>query len=125
MSDAKDYVTTDEWYLRDDMENAPLGKRLFVLNEGGKIIEEILTNKNKHQYSEWSALPMRASKRPKPNFNSHICFNLEFGDGFTNAMQVIDEAVGFICNQGLAEDEDIFEALQTMLQAFTEQELND
>lgn len=59
-NDASPVASTDEFRMRSDMQNAPWGKKLLLINEGGVLITGTLNNENKGHYIEWQYCPKRA-----------------------------------------------------------------
>lgn len=64
-NDASPVVTTDAYRFRSDMENAPLGKKLQAINEGGVAVYAVLNRENIKHFIEWCEIPKRAPKGPK------------------------------------------------------------
>lgn len=60
MNDASPVASTDEFHMRLDMHNAPMGKKLLLINEGGVLVTGTLNNDNKGHYIEWQLVPKRA-----------------------------------------------------------------
>lgn len=52
-NDANPVASTDALRMRTDMENAPTGKKLLLINEGGVLVPGVLTNDNRKFYLEW------------------------------------------------------------------------
>lgn len=61
-NDASPVATTHEFRMRKDMENAPMGKKLLLINEGGVLVTGTLTRDSMKHYLEWQKLPKRAEK---------------------------------------------------------------
>lgn len=61
-NDASPVASTDEFRMRTDMENAPTGKKLQLMNEGGVLVYGTLTNDNRSHYIQWQYVPKRAKK---------------------------------------------------------------
>jgi hypothetical protein len=64
-NDASPVATTDEFRFRDDMHNAPRGKKLLLLNEGGVLVTGVLNSENSEHFIEWQYIPKRAKKVSK------------------------------------------------------------
>lgn len=62
MNDANPVASTDEIRMRSDMHNAPTGKKLLLINEGGVLVPGILTADNRSHFIEWQFVPKRAKK---------------------------------------------------------------
>ncbi len=60
-NDANPVASTDELYMRKDMHNAPTGKRIFLINESGVLVQGVLNNENRSHYIEWQYLLKRAA----------------------------------------------------------------
>lgn len=60
--DASPVASSDEIHMRDDMENAPLGKRILLINPGGCLVQGTLTSDSRQHFIEWQYLPKRARK---------------------------------------------------------------
>lgn len=58
--DASPVATTDHFHMRGDMENAPTGKRILLINESGVLVQGTITTENRAHYIEWQYLPKRA-----------------------------------------------------------------
>ena len=52
-------VTAPVSTLRYDMENAPIGGKLLLLNPSGVLVFGTLTNATRHLYWAWAPLPRR------------------------------------------------------------------
>lgn len=63
MNDASPVASTDSFRMRSDIENAPTGKKLLLINEGGVLVVGTLTNDNRQHFIEWQALPARAKNQ--------------------------------------------------------------
>lgn len=61
-NDANPVASTDALRMRSDMHNAPMGKKLLLINEGGVLVTGVLTNDNRKFYLEWQFVPKRAKK---------------------------------------------------------------
>lgn len=61
-NDASPVVTSDEVRFRSDMENAPLGKKIQAINEGGVAVYTVLNRETAKHYIEWLEVPKRALK---------------------------------------------------------------
>lgn len=61
-NDANPVASTDEFRMRKDMENAPTGKKLLLINEGGVLVVGTLTNDNRGHFIEWQKVPKRAPR---------------------------------------------------------------
>jgi hypothetical protein len=46
------------------MHNAPTGKKLLLINEGGVLVVGTLTNENRKHFVEWYYCPKRAKQEP-------------------------------------------------------------
>lgn len=62
-NDASPVATTDEFRFRDDMHNAPRGKKLLLLNEGGVLVTGVLNSENTEHFIEWQYIPKRAKRK--------------------------------------------------------------
>lgn len=60
MNDANPVASTDEFRMRADMHNAPLGKKLLLINEAGVLVTGKLTKENRQHFIEWQYVPKRA-----------------------------------------------------------------
>lgn len=58
--DANPVCSTDAFRMRKDMENAPTGVRLLLINEGGTLVLGTLTSDTRKHYIEWQKYPKRA-----------------------------------------------------------------
>lgn len=58
--DANPVATSDQWRMRKDMENAPIGRKLLLINPGGVLVFGTLTNETRNHFLEWAYLPKRA-----------------------------------------------------------------
>ena len=56
-------ATTDQMRMRADMENAPLGEKLLLINEGGVLVPGVLTRDTLSHFIEWQRVPKRALKK--------------------------------------------------------------
>lgn len=63
--DASPVATSKDYYMRLDMENAPLGKEILLINEGGKLVTGKLTGTNREHFIEWQYAPKRAKRGKK------------------------------------------------------------
>lgn len=61
-NDASPVASTDEFRFRTDMEKAPHGKLLLLINEGGKFTSGVLNKENLAHFIEWQYVPKRAKK---------------------------------------------------------------
>jgi hypothetical protein len=59
-NDANPVASTDKFRMRKDMQNAPTGKKLLLINEGGVLVVGTLTNDNRGHFVEWQFVPKRA-----------------------------------------------------------------
>lgn len=59
-SDSDNYATRPDWTMNPNMSEAPLGKKLLLLNEGGVLVFGTLTNNNRDCFIQWSELPRKA-----------------------------------------------------------------
>lgn len=59
-NDASPVASTDEFRMRGDMHNAPLGKKLLLINEGGSLVTGTLTKATLSHFIEWQRCPKRA-----------------------------------------------------------------
>lgn len=66
-NDASPVASTDEFRMRTDMENAPLGKKLQLINEGGVAVYGTLTRDTLHHFIEWQYVPKRARRNDASN----------------------------------------------------------
>jgi len=61
-NDASPVATTDHFHMREDMQNAPTGKRILLINESGVLVQGTLNAENRGHFVEWQFLPKRAVK---------------------------------------------------------------
>jgi hypothetical protein len=61
-NDASPVASTEELRMRSDMQNAPIGKKLLLINEGGVLVTGTLTRDIVAHYIEWQKVPKRAIK---------------------------------------------------------------
>jgi len=66
VNDASPVASTGEFRFRSDIENAPTGKKLQLINEGGVAVYGVLTNDNRHHYIEWQYCLKRSLKTTHP-----------------------------------------------------------
>lgn len=59
-NDASPVASTAEFRMRRDMHNAPHGKLLLLINEGGKLTTGQLTRDTLSHFIEWQYCPKRA-----------------------------------------------------------------
>ena len=64
MNDASPVASTPNVRMRSDMHNAPTGKKLLLINEGGVLVVGTLTNENRKHFVEWYYCPKRAKQEP-------------------------------------------------------------
>lgn len=62
MNNSKEYVTREDWRMRNDMDNAPMGVKLLLINPSGVLTIGKLTHATRDHFIEWSELPKRAVK---------------------------------------------------------------
>lgn len=62
MNDASPVASTDSFRMRSDMQNAPTGKKLLLINEAGVLVIGTLTADNRGHFIEWQLVPKRAKK---------------------------------------------------------------
>lgn len=60
-NDSSPVSTTAELRMRSDMRNAPRGKKLLLINEGGVLVTGVLNDTNTDHFVEWQHLPKRAT----------------------------------------------------------------
>ncbi len=58
-NDASPVASTENFRMRGDMENAPRGKKLLLINEGGVLVTGTLTQVNEKHFIEWQFCPKR------------------------------------------------------------------
>ena len=59
-NDANPVASTDEFRMRTDMHNAPMGKKLLLINEGGVLVTGVLSRDTAAHFIEWQYVPKRA-----------------------------------------------------------------
>lgn len=62
MNDASPVASTDQLRMRSDMDKAPTGKKLLLINEGGVLVVGVLTAESRKHFKEWQKVPKRAEK---------------------------------------------------------------
>ena len=55
--DSKDFAASDDFFLSPDIEHAPYGETLLLVNQGGVLVQGKLNEKTRSHYLEWCYPP--------------------------------------------------------------------